>query len=265
MFFCRRRKLSNLKERMSKQSGQSPVSRRFLLKSGAGVVGAGTLAGWVGSGAVTPTLTQPFDDAAIAAEPAVNNANLTPAQALQKLMDGNERFVAKKRQNPNQTLARLTEVAKGQKPFAAILGCADSRVPTEVVFDQGLGDIFVVRVAGNIATTEEIASHEFGTLVLGAKVLLVLGHTRCGAVEAAIAGGEFPGLISSLVHAIKPAVDDSEGKPGDRLENAIKSNVMLQVRRLKVSSVISKLIKEDKLKLVGGYYNLDTGKVSLIS
>ncbi|WP_458649225.1 carbonic anhydrase [Sivoneniella epilithica] len=235
------------------------------MKSGAGVIGAGTLAGWVGAGATIPALTQPLDESAMAAELAGSKADLTPDQALQKLVEGNNRFVAKKQQNPHQTLARLTEVAKGQHPFAAILGCADSRVPTEVIFDQGLGDIFVVRVAGNIATTEEIASHEFGTLVLGAKVLLVLGHARCGAVDAAIKGGEFPGLISSLVHAIKPAVDDSQGKPGDRLENAIKSNVMLQMRRLKVSSVISKLVQENKLKLVGGYYDLDTGKVNLIS
>ncbi len=226
---------------MSKQPGQSSISRRSLLKSGAGVIGAGTLAGWVGSGAITPTPTQPLNDSAIAAEPAGNNASLTPAQALQKLVDGNNRFVARKQQNPNQTQARLVEVAKGQKPFAAILGCADSRVPTEIIFDQGLGDLFVGRVAGNVATTEEIASHEYGTLVLGAKVLIVLGHERCGAVEAAVKGGEFPGLIGSLVQAIRPAVDESEGKPGDRLENAVKANVILQMRRLQVSPVISKL------------------------
>lgn len=250
-----------LRKSMSRQ--KSSVSRRSLLKGGAGI-GVGTLVGWVGSSILSPTVAQQSNDSTVAAEPTTNNADLTPETALQQLIDGNNRFVDRKRQNPHQTPARLIEVAKGQKPFAAILGCADSRVPTEVIFDQGLGDLFVVRVAGNIATTEEIASEEFGVLVLGAKVLLVLGHSRCGAVDAAMTGGEFPGMIGSLVHAIRPAVDDSEGQPGDRLENAIKANVKLQVRRLQVSSVISKLIEEGKLKLVGGFYNLDTGKVSLI-
>jgi carbonic anhydrase len=249
---------------MSRQDGRTSASRRSLLKSGAGV-GIGTLVGWVGSSTLTPTLAQQLSNSAVAAEPASNNADLTPDAALQQLVDGNNRFVDRKRQNPNQTPARLIEVAQGQRPFAAILGCADSRVPTEVIFDQGFGDIFVVRVAGNIATTEEIASQEFGTLVLGAKVLLVLGHSRCGAVDAAIKGGDFPGLIESLVQAIRPAVDSSEGQPGDRLENAVKANVKMQVKRLQVSSVLSKLVEEGKLKLVGGYYDLDTGKVSLIS
>lgn len=254
---------------MSRQNGQSSVSRRSLLKSGAGI-GVGTLVGWVGSSVSASTPAQQLNDSAVAAQPVAaepnsNNADLTPDAALQSLMDGNNRFVERKRQNPHQTPARLIEVAKGQRPFAAVLGCADSRVPTEVIFDQGLGDIFVVRVAGNIATTEEIASQEFGTLVLGAKVLLVLGHSRCGAVEAAMKGGDFPGLIESLIQAIRPAVDISEGQPGDRLENAVKANVKLQVRRLQVSSVLSKLVDEGKLKLVGGYYDLDTGKVSLIS
>jgi carbonic anhydrase len=241
---------------MSRQSRQISISRRSLLKSGVGVIGAGTVVGWVGN-ALTPT--------GVAAEPTATNPDLTPDQALQKLVDGNNRFVERRRLHPNQTPERLVEVAEGQRPFAAILGCADSRVPTEVIFDQGLGDIFVVRVAGNIATTEEVASQEFGTLVLGAKVLMVLGHAGCGAVKAAITGGEFPGLIGSLVQAISPAVDASAGQSGDRLENAIKANVLLQMRRLQVSPVISKLVEENKLTLVGGYYDLNTGKVSLIS
>lgn len=184
---------------------------------------------------------------------------------MQRLLDGNKRFVEQRLKNPNQEFARLTEVAQDQKPFAAILGCADSRVTPEIVFDQGVGDLFVVRVAGNISTTEDIASEEFGTLVLGAKILLVLGHERCGAVKAALKGGEYPGMIGSLVYAIKPAVDASEGKPGDRLENAIKTNVLLQTKRLQTSPVIFKLVQQGKLKVVGGYYDLDTGIVSLMS
>ncbi|NJK37831.1 MAG: carbonic anhydrase [Oscillatoriales cyanobacterium RM2_1_1] len=246
---------------MPGQSRKRSISRRSILKGGAGVGTA--VVGWLGSRAFIPKL-QP-GNLAVAAEPADDNTNLTPAQALQKLIDGNNRFVEYRRQNPNQTTARLREVAQGQKPFAAILSCADSRVPVELIFDQGLGDIFVVRVAGNIATREDIASHEFGTLVLGAKVLMVIGHSRCGAVEAAIKGGEFPGAIGSLVEAIQPAVDRSKGQSGNQLDNAIKANVELQAKRLLVSPVISELVETVKLKVVGGYYDLDTGRISVIS
>jgi carbonic anhydrase len=240
------------------------VSRRSLLKVGAGVVGTGTLTGWLGSHTFSPDPTNPSNNAAMAAEPVVNSGELTPDQALKKLLDGNKRFVERKRQNPNQDLARLNEVAQDQKPFAAVLSCADSRVPLEILFDQGIGDLFVVRVAGNISSMEDIASEEFGTLVLGAKILLVLGHERCGAVKAALTGGEFPGVIGSLVYAIKPAVDASAGKPGDPLENAIKTNVLLQMKRLQTSPVISKLVQAGNLKVVGGYYDLDTGRVMLL-
>lgn len=180
-------------------------------------------------------------------------------------MEGNKKFVERKRTNPNQSFARLTEVAAGQAPFAAILGCADSRVVPEIVFDQGIGDLFVVRVAGNIAITEDIASEEYAIGVLGAPLLMVLGHERCGAVAAALAGGELPGVIESLVYAIRPAVQASEKESGDRLTNAVKANVRLQVERLKASSVIAAAIKKDKLKIVGAYYDLDTGAISLVS
>jgi carbonic anhydrase len=252
---------------MTKQSGQGFLSRRSLIKFGAGTVGAGTIAGWLGTNGFAQNLKNQLNDAAIAAEPVdkVKTNDITPDQALQRLLDGNKRFVEQRRKNPNQEFARLTEVAQDQKPFAAILGCADSRVTPEIVFDQGIGDLFVVRVAGNISTTEDIASEEFGTLVLGAKILLVLGHERCGAVKAALKGGEYPGMIGSLVYAIKPAVDASEGKPGDRLENAIKTNILLQTKRLQTSPVIFKLVQQGKLKVVGGYYDLDTGIVSLMS
>ncbi|NJK29046.1 MAG: carbonic anhydrase [Acaryochloris sp. SU_5_25] len=246
---------------MPKNTEPVAVSRRSLLKVGAGVVGTGTLTGWLGSHTLSPN---PSSNSAMAAEPVVNSGELTPDQALKKLLDGNKRFMARKRQNPNQDLARVTEVAKEQKPFAAVLSCADSRVPLEILFDQGIGDLFVVRVAGNISSTEDIASEEFGTLVLGAKVLLVMGHERCGAVQAALKGGEFPGLIGSLVYAIKPAVDASVGKPGDPLENAIKANVLLQMKRLQTSPVIATLVQQGKLKVVGGYYDLDTGAVILL-
>jgi len=237
---------------MNQNHRQFNLSRRNSLKIVTGAIGTGILAACAGTdlGKRAPTIAQ---------------NDLTPDAALQKLIEGNQRFVDRKRLNPNQDFGRITEVAKSQKPFAAILGCADSRVPSEFVFDQGFGDLFVCRVAGNVATPEEIGSLEYGTLVLGTKVLMVVGHERCGAVTATIKGEQVPGQIGSLIDAIKPAVASSKNQPGDSLENAVKANVMLQANRLKASPVISKLIAENKLKVVGGYYDLDTGRVSILS
>lgn len=236
---------------MNSNNKQFNLSRRNSLKFVAGAIGTGILAAGAGADLAAP-------------EPAIAQNDLTPDAALKQLMDGNKRFVDRKRQSPNQDLVRLAEVAKSQKPFAAILGCADSRFPSEIIFDQGLGDLFVCRVAGNVATPEEIGSLEFGTLVLGAKVLVVVGHKRCGAVDATIKGTQVPGQIGSLLDAIKPAVESSKDQGGDRLENASKANVLLQAKRLKASPVISKLIEEKKLKVVGGYYDLDTGAVNIL-
>lgn len=236
---------------MKSQAGY--LSRRKLFKFGAGAIGTGVLTAGLSNQLLTP-------------EPAIaKGTDLTPDQALKSLKDGNQRFVTRKRRYPNQTSARLVEVAKGQKPFASILGCADSRVPAEIVFDQGLGDLFVCRVAGNIATPEEIGSLEFGSLVLGAKLILVLGHERCGAVDAAIKGAQVPGQIGSLIEAIQPSVETSKNTPGDRLENTCKANVLAQIEKLKASPVLSELIKTEKLKIVGGYYDLDNGKVTFLS
>jgi len=237
---------------MNSNNRKFNLSRRNSLKFVAGAIGTGILAARAGADLAAP-------------EPAIAQNDSTPDAALQKLMDGNKRFVDKKRQSPNQDFGRLTEVAKTQKPFAAILGCADSRFPSEIIFDQGLGDLFVCRVAGNVATPEEIGSLEFGTLVLGAKVLVVIGHKRCGAVDATIKGAQVPGQIGSLLDAIKPAVESSKNQTGDKLENASKANVVLQANKLKASPVISKLIAENKLKVVGGYYDLDTGRVTILS
>jgi carbonic anhydrase len=191
---------------------------------------------------------------------------MTPDEALQVLMEGNQRFLDNKRQLPNQDFARLTEVAESQAPFAAILGCADSRVPSEIIFDQGLGDLFVCRVAGNIASSEEIGSLEFGTLVLGAKLIMVLGHERCGAVKATIEGGRLPGQIASLIDDIKVGVERAERQPGtNKLETAIKANVLYQVEVLNQSAVLGDLVDKGQLKIVGGYYDLDEGRVTILS
>lgn len=195
----------------------------------------------------------------------VNKTKLNPEQALQKLMQGNRRFVRRKRHFYHQSLRRVKQISQGQAPFACILGCADSRVPPEIIFDQGLGDIFVVRVAGNVATPEEIASEEYATFLLGAKVLMVLGHERCGAVTAALENEKLPdSSLGSLINSIRPAIDSSKNQPGDPLTNAIKANIKLQVERLKNSVILTQLLEKGQLKIVGAYYDLDTGKVSLL-
>ncbi len=243
---------------MSIQHRITNVSRRNLLKFSAGAIGTGVLTAGISSNLVAP-------EKALAQKPSAKEEEITPDKALQELLDGNDRFVKNKRKNPHQNNSRLVEVAKGQNPFASILGCADSRVPSEIVFDQGLGDLFVCRIAGNIATSEEIGSLEFGSLVLGSKLILVLGHERCGAVDATIKGAQVPGRIGSLIEAIRLGVERSKNQPGDKLENAAKANILVQVETLKSSSVLSELIDAGKLKIVGGYYDLDTGRVSLVS
>jgi carbonic anhydrase len=236
---------------MNSNNRQFNISRRNSLKFVAGAIGTGIIAARAGAELAAP-------------EPVIAENPPNPDRALQMLIDGNQRFVNNMRQNPNQDFTRITQVAPSQAPFAAILGCADSRFPAEILFDRGFGDLFVCRVAGNVATPEEIGSLEFGTLVLGAKVLMVIGHERCGAVKAAIEGGELPGQIGSLTKAIKPAVQMSKNQAGDSVENAVKANVRLQANRLKDSPVINKLVEEGKLKIVGGYYDLDTGAVEIV-
>lgn len=189
-----------------------------------------------------------------------------PETALKSLIEGNERFLQGKRLNPHQSRSRLQETSTSQYPFAAILGCADSRVPAEIVFDQGLGDLFVVRLAGNVAAPEAIGSLEYSTAVLGAQLIMVLGHAKCGAVKAAIEGEPLPGRISSFAEEIKPAVERARSKAGNLEENSIIANVQYQVQKLEeYSTILRKLIKEGKLKIVGGRYDLATGKVTLVA
>jgi len=208
----------------------------------------------VATGAV-PTTLHASESAEL---PSIN----TPEQALAEMMAGNARFVSGRTVGPNRSMARLKEVAPTQKPFAAVLSCADSRVPVEIVFDQGFGDVFVCRAAGNIVTPELIGSLEFGTLVLGSKVLMVMGHTGCGAVKATIAGDPVPGQISSLYRHIQPAVDRVASR---ELEAVTRENVRVQARLLRSSSpVIAQLVREKKLVVVGGVYDLATGRVNQV-
>src|SRR5277367_701488 len=189
-------------------------------------------------------------------------AQLTPDAALKQLMDGNERFVSAKMTSFEHDLQILREHnSEKQEPFAAVLSCADSRVPIEVAFDQTIGHIFVTRVAGNVATPEIIASLEYGVTVLGTKVILVLGHSGCGAVKAALEGKEVPGQISSLFPHLQLAVDQG----GHDLTATTKANAQIQARLLRESStVIAPLVKENKVKVLAGMYDIATGKVTLL-
>jgi carbonic anhydrase len=186
---------------------------------------------------------------------------LTPDEALKELMDGNERFATGRMISFEHDLKILKErTVEKQEPFAAVLACADSRVPVELIFDETIGQIFVTRVAGNVITPEIIASLEYGAAVLGTKIILVLGHANCGAVKAAIQGKDVPGQISALFPHIQPAIDQA----GPDLTAVTKANAEIQARLLRESSpVIAPMVKENKLKVVAGVYTLATGRVTL--
>ena len=195
-----------------------------------------------------------------AASPAISSD-----QALKELLAGNQRYCAKEMAHPHQSAARRTELAKSQHPFAIILSCSDSRVPPEVVFDQGLGDLFVVRVAGNVPSDEVIASIEYAAAHLGAKLIVVLGHARCGAVAATLEGGAPEGHLASLVNRIQPAVEKARKQGGDVLDSAVRINVEESVMLLKSSQpLLSREAAEGKIKIVGARYDLDSGKIELL-
>lgn len=210
-------------------------------------------------------LLSPVEQVKAAELPAAVPQSLSPDAALQKLMEGNQRFAQHQPQYPDQSQARLQEVAQAQHPFVTILSCADSRVPAEIVFDQGIGDIFDVRIAGNIATHEAIGSIEYAVVLLGTPVLMVLGHERCGAVTAAVQNQALLGEIGSFVKAIKPALEKVKDQSGDAVENAVVANVQYQIQRLKRSPLLTERLQSGKLKIVGGRYDLDTGRVTIIT
>jgi len=193
---------------------------------------------------------------------ALAQTTLSSEAALQQLIDGNRRFAEGRLTSFNEDLEILkSKTVDKQQPFAAVLSCADSRVPVEIIFDQSIGEIFVTRVAGNIATSAIIASLEYGVAVLGTKAILVLGHANCGAVKASIEAKAVPGQISTLYPYIRPAVDQA----GSNLEAAIKANAKIQAGLLRQSSpVLAGHIKENQLKIVAGYYDLSSGKVTLL-
>ncbi|GLC37668.1 hypothetical protein PLESTB_000800200 [Pleodorina starrii] len=200
----------------------------------------------------------------------------TSEQVLAALLEGNGRFLRGASARPHQDFKRIQQISEKQMPHSAILGCADSRVPAEIIFDQGFGDVFVCRVAGNIATPEEIASLEYAVLDLGVKVVMVLGHSKCGAVKAALSGKAFPGFIDTLVDNIDVAIARIDGTGGVKarqavregnmevLENVVRENVKYQIHRCQRSTIIQEGIQKRTLLLVGAVYSLDTGKVNVI-
>jgi len=202
-----------------------------------------------------------------AADPAHSDQpSVAPAEAISKLKEGNGRYTSGNVQHPGQTAERRTELAKTQHPFAAIVSCSDSRVPPEIVFDQGIGDLFIVRVAGNVINDEGLGSIEYTVDHLGTRLILVLGHQSCGAVKAAretiAAKGKAPGHIESLVTAIKPAV---EATAKDDLDTTVKANVKNVVQALRSSTPILKAkVDSGDIRVLGGYYSLETGAVTFL-
>ena len=193
----------------------------------------------------------------------------TPDAAFARLMEGNGRYVSGQLNQRDFSAARAAR-SQGQAPFAAVLGCADSRVSPELVFDQGPGEVFVVRVAGNFVTPEGLGSLEFGAAVLGTKVIMVLGHTSCGAVDATVAAlqkaNSLPGHIAGLVTAMKPGIEPVLRTTGPGLEQrAVVANVQANVRRLQTEKpILGEMVSSGKLRVVGAYYDLPTGKVILV-
>lgn len=194
--------------------------------------------------------------------------NTTPANlALQRLLEGNHRFV-EDRLHRVPLGARLKEVAPAQAPFAAILGCADSRVPAEIVFDSSLGDLFVVRNAGHVLSPSVVGSLEFAVLKLRVPLILVLGHTRCGAVQAAITARPnevAPGSIAAVIEGVRPAVERVRSLPGNLLSHAVTAHIEDTVAALRAGPVFGPLLEEGTLKIAGARYDLDTGEAQLVA
>ena len=200
--------------------------------------------------------------AACASSPA---APSDPADPLDRLKDGNARFVRGERAGWGDVTKRRAEVAKDQHPFATVLACSDSRVAPETLFDRTVGDLFVVRVAGNVSDDHVLGSIEYAAEHLHVPLLVVLGHERCGAVSAAVAGGEAPGHIGSLVESIKPAIAEAKKQEGDAVENTVRANVHAVIATIRREShLVAELEKEGKLRIAGARYDLDTGEVTWI-
>lgn len=234
--------------------------RRFLRLAG---LGAGAL---LLAGALPNRIIEAAEKTSTPPKP--QNA-INPDEALQRLIQGNERYVSGNSKTHDFKDEREALVS-GQNPFVAVLSCSDSRIAPEYAFDTARGDLFAIRVAGNFVTDEGLASIEYGVAVLGAPLILVLGHESCGAIEAGIKAVKdhtvFPGHIPKLTDALKSSVETVLKQPGDLVENATVQNVKTSVERLKKATpLLTDALSKGKLKIVGGIYRLATGKVELIA
>jgi carbonic anhydrase len=193
-------------------------------------------------------------------EPA--GGTVSAAEAARRLAEGNARFVAGRPQHPRQDAAHRRDQRTGQRPFAAIVGCADSRVPPEIVFDQGLGDIFVLRVAGAVVDAAMLGSLEYAVAHLGTPLIVVLAHARCGAVGATLAGGTTAGRLAAITDAIRPAVEATRGAPGDWQTNATIAHARATVERMRrAEPVLAPAVAAGAVEVVAMYYEIETGEV----
>lgn len=189
----------------------------------------------------------------------------TPDEAIARLREGNARFIRDQSVHPNRDHHRKIVQAQKQTPFASIMGCSDSRVPAEIIFDQGLGDLFIVRTAGQAPAIASLGSLEFSVAVLGVKAIVVLGHEKCGAVAGAIGTEKLPGHIEDLVNILRPGLKPYIGRP-DQLEEAAKANVLAEVAALKKKEpILAQYVREGKIKIIPAYYHLETGQVEFLS
>jgi carbonic anhydrase len=197
------------------------------------------------------------------------DSHSTPAMdaalAWQALLSGNRRYASDAGQHPHQSAYRRAEVLPAQHPFAVIIGCSDSRVPPEVIFDCGLGDLFVVRTAGHALDDAGYASVQYVVEHLGVQLVIVLGHSDCGAVKSAVSGVQAPGHLGILITRLQPAVEAVTGRPGDPLQNAVLENISRTVTHLKtLPPVLADLVSAGQVSIVGAHYDLETGLVTLV-
>lgn len=187
-------------------------------------------------------------------------------EVMEFLLAGNQRFLAGKSQDARLNLERRQAVVEAQHPFAVVLCCSDSRVPPEIIFSKRIGDLFVVRNAGNVLGDVTLGSIEYAVEHLGVPLVLVLGHEKCGAVTAAVKGGEAPGHVNSVVQKIRPVVEKVQGLPGDPVANAVDANILEVVAQLKASApTLAPRIQSDQLTILGYRYNLGTGTVTRVA
>lgn len=242
------------------------VSRREFLRLSASTAVAAALAGCAGS----PTTPQPISTTPAVAEPPFTEPHVeSSGEALERLITGNHRYANNDTIDLHESPHRRSEVAKMQKPMAAIFSCVDSRVPPELVFDRGLGDLFTIRTAGHVLGNAVMGSIEFGVLELGIPLVFVMGHERCGAIKATIEAMKHPekpvpGDMAHLVKSIEPSIKAAKNRPGDLLDNAVDANVEYTVAKLRKNNLFAKPLAEGKLRIVGGRYDLDTGLVRML-